>query len=53
VENLVSHYVNLINTTSKLILHNYGPFKSDLTSQQQTAALLTFIRRRAVCVVAL
>jgi len=34
---------NLIITTSKLILCNYWPFKSDLPSQQQTDALLILL----------
>jgi len=31
---------NFINTTPKLTLHYYWPFKSDLPSQQHTAILL-------------
>jgi len=39
----VTHYVKCVNTNSKLILHYYWPFISDLTSQQQTAALLILL----------
>ena len=34
---------NLINTTYKLTLHYYWPFKFDLPSQQKTAGLLILL----------